>query len=216
MEQILENLGVAGAFAFAISGALTAMNKRLDPFGVLIVAFATAVGGGTLRDVLVSTDSAFWLIHTKYAYFIIGGTVFAIAFRKKLFYLKKTLMLFDTLGLALFTIVGAEIGVQHGLSSISCIALGTITGAFGGVLRDILVRDVPVIFRKEVYATISILGGIIYLFLHRIGANKIILDLVPITFIIVLRLLVVYFKISFPSMYKKDEFDTEEHDHVVF
>lgn len=216
MDQILENLGVAGAFSFAISGALTAMNKKLDPFGVLIVAFATAVGGGTLRDVLVSTNSAFWLREPKYAYFIIGGTIFAILFRKKLFYLKNTLMLFDTLGLALFTIVGLEIGIQHELSGLSCVALGTITGAFGGVLRDILVRDVPVIFRKEIYATISIFGGILYLILNRFNVHYAALELIPIGIIIVLRLLVVYFKISFPSIYKNDDDDESRKEHVVF
>lgn len=216
MDQILENLGVAGAFSFAISGALTAMNKKLDPFGVLIVAFATAVGGGTLRDVLVSSNSAFWLTEPKYAYFIIGGTIFAILFRKKLFYLKNTLMLFDTLGLALFTIVGLEIGIQHELSGLSCVALGTITGAFGGVLRDILVRDVPVIFRKEIYATISIFGGILYLLLNKLNAHYVVLDLIPITVIIALRLLVVYFKISLPSIYKNDDNDEPRQEHVVF
>lgn len=213
MDQILENLGVAGAFAFAISGALTAMNKKLDPFGVLIVAFVTAVGGGTVRDVLVSMNSAFWLVQPKYAYFIIGGTMFAIFFRRRLSYLKQTLMLFDTLGLALFTVVGVKVGVEQELSSISCVALGTITGAFGGVVRDILVRDVPVIFRKEIYATISITGGILFLILQKFEVNKYLLELLPIVLIIALRLIVVYFKISFPSIYKDDDGPQE---HVVF
>lgn len=201
MEQILNIISITGAFAFAISGALTAMNKKFDPFGVFIIAFATAVGGGTLRDVLVSSNAVFWLIQPSYVYFIIAGTVFAIVFRKKLFYLRKTLLLFDTLGLALYTIIGVEIGLRNNLSGISCIALGTVTGAFGGVLRDILVNDIPVIFRKEIYATISIFGGLLYLILHQFNIGYIYIQLIPIITIIVLRLIVVYFKISFPAIY---------------
>ncbi len=207
MEQVIYYIGISGAFAFAISGALTAMSKKFDPFGVLIIAFAAAVGGGTLRDVLIGTKSAFWLIQPVYVYFIVGGTFFAILFRKKLAYLKSTLLLFDTIGLALYTIVGVEIGLQEGLSAISCIALGTITGAFGGVLRDILVNDVPVIFHKEVYATISIFGGSLYLVLKHFDSNTILLQLVPISLIITLRLLVVHFKISFPTIYYSEKED---------
>jgi uncharacterized membrane protein YeiH len=204
MEKILNIISITGAFAFAISGALTAMNKKFDPFGVFIIAFATAVGGGTLRDVLVSSNAVFWLIQPSYVYFIIAGTASAIVFRKKLFYLRKTLLLFDTLGLALYTIIGVEIGLQNNLSGISCIALGTVTGAFGGVLRDILVNDIPIIFRKEIYATISILGGLLYLILHRFNIGYIYIQLIPIITIIILRLIVVYFKISFPVINTED------------
>jgi len=198
MDQILYYTSIAGAFAFAISGALTAMHKKLDPFGVLIIAFATAVGGGTIRDVLVSTDSAFWIVQPKYAYVIIGGSIFAIIFRKWLGYLRKTLMLFDTLGLALFTVVGVQVGIQHEFDIFVCLALGTITGSFGGVLRDILVNDVPLIFQKEIYATISMLGGALYMVLNHFSVNHIALQLIPMLLIIVLRLLVVYYGWSYP------------------
>lgn len=205
MEQIFEIISVGGAFAFAISGALTAMTKRFDAFGVFIIAFATAVGGGSLRDVIVNKNAVFWLIKPEYIYFIIGGTLFAILFRKKLNYLKKTLLLFDTLGLALYTIIGVEIGILNDLSGISCVALGTITGAFGGVLRDILVNDIPIIFRKEIYATISILGGTIFFIIHQLDTELQYLELIPITLIIVLRLIVIKNRISFPSLYYEDK-----------
>lgn len=205
MEQILEYISVGGAFAFAISGALTAMTKRFDAFGVFIIAFATAVGGGSLRDVIVNANAVFWLIQPEYIYIIIGGTLFAIFFRKRLNYLKKTLLLFDTLGLALYTIIGVEIGIQNELSGISCVALGTITGSFGGVLRDILVNDIPLIFQKEIYATISILGGTIFYVLHQVDSNLIYMQIIPIVLIIVLRFLVIKFKISFPSLYFEEK-----------
>jgi uncharacterized membrane protein YeiH len=200
MDQILNLTSIVGVFAFAISGALTAMNKKLDPFGVLIIAFATSVGGGTIRDVLVGKDSVFWIMESEYIYVIIGGGLFAMIFRKWLGYLRKTLMLFDTVGLALFTVVGIQVGMLYEFDMIICLILGTVTGAFGGVLRDILVSDVPLIFQKEIYATISILGGIIYLILDHYHINPIALQLIPMIFIIVLRLLVVHFGWSYPVL----------------
>lgn len=205
MEQILEYISIGGAFAFAISGALTAMTKRFDAFGVFIIAFATAVGGGSLRDVIVNENAVFWLIQPAYIYIIIGGTLFAIVFRKKLTYLLKTLQLFDTLGLALYTIIGVEIGIQNELSGISCVALGTITGSFGGVVRDILVNDIPLIFQKEIYATISILGGTIYFFMNQLQLDHIYQETIPIVLIIVLRFLVIKFRVSFPSLYYEEK-----------
>jgi uncharacterized membrane protein YeiH len=201
MEKIYLFVSIAGSFAFSISGALTAMSKKFDPFGVFIIAFATAVGGGTIRDILVSSNSVFWLTQPQFIYYILGGTVFAIIFREKLSYLRRTLLLFDTLGLALYTIIGVEVGLRNNLSGVSCVALGTVTGAFGGVLRDILVNDEPVIFKKEVYATISILGGSIYLVLHALNFNYLYMQIIPVVIIIVLRLLVVYYKFSLPSFH---------------
>lgn len=204
MDQVIYYIGVIGSVAFAISGALNAMNKRLDPFGVFIIAFATAVGGGTVRDVLIG-KSVFWLVDPIYMYFIIAGTVVAIIFRGKLNYLRKTLLLFDTIGLALYTIIGVQIGLAANLDNVSCIALGTLTGSFGGVVRDILVNEVPVIFKKEIYATVSILGGSVYLLLALTNINHILLQLIPIALIIGIRFLVIYYKISLPTIYGKDE-----------
>lgn len=204
MDQVIYYIGVIGSVAFAISGALNAMNKRLDPFGVFIIAFATAVGGGTVRDVLIG-KSVFWLVDPLYMYFIIAGTIVAIIFRGKLNYLRKTLLLFDTIGLALYTIIGVQIGLAANLDNVSCIALGTLTGSFGGVVRDILVNEVPVIFKKEIYATVSILGGSVYLLLALTNINHILLQLIPIALIIGIRFLVIYYKISLPTIYGKDE-----------
>jgi uncharacterized membrane protein YeiH len=205
MEKIYLFVSITGSFAFAISGALTAMSKKFDPFGVFIIAFATAVGGGTIRDILVSSSSVFWLTQPEFIYYILAGTIFAILFREKLSYLRRTLLLFDTLGLALYTIIGVEVGLRNNLSGVSCVALGTITGAFGGVLRDILVNDEPVIFKKEVYATISILGGTLYLLLHALNFSYLSMQIIPVILIIGLRLLVVYYKFSLPSFYIKSE-----------
>lgn len=198
MDQLLIYINITGTFAFAISGALTGVNKKLDPFGVFILAFITAVGGGTIRDALISSITAFWLIDPEYAYIVLGGTIFAVLFKEKMNYLKKTIMLFDSAGLGLFTIVGVEVGIQNDLNTFACLAIGTITGTFGGVLRDIFVNEVPVIFRKEIYATITILGGVIYLILKQIQLNHIIIQFIPIITIITLRIFAVYYQWSFP------------------
>lgn len=205
MDQIINYISILGSFTFAISGALIAMRKKFDPFGVLIIAFVTAVGGGTLRDVLLTEKSVFWLEQTSYIYFVLAGTVFAIIFRKRLNPLSKRLMFFDAIGLGLYTITGVQIGLEYHLSSVNCVILGVITGSFGGVIRDILVNKIPVIFKKEIYATVSIVGSILYLMMSHFGVRNPVLQIVPVVFIIVVRLLVIYYKISLPSIYNKDK-----------
>jgi uncharacterized membrane protein YeiH len=202
VEIIIDIITVVGVFAFAISGALTAMEKKLDVFGVFIIAFATSVGGGSLRDVIIANRTAFWLVEPIYTYVIIGGTIFSILFRTKLGYLRSTLSLFDTIGLGLYTVIGVKIGIENDLSGISCIALGTITGAFGGVIRDILVNDVPLIFKKEVYATVSILGGSYFYAMNHLGYSGIWIELSASAIIILLRSFVVRYFIALPSIYK--------------
>jgi len=205
MEQILNYISIGGSFALAISGSLKAMGKKFDPFGILIIAFVTAVGGGTLRDILLTEKSVFWLKETPYIYFIIAGTIMALIFRKRLTYFHNTLMFFDAVGLALYTITGVQIGIDNDLSFINCIILGTLTGAFGGVVRDILVNEVPVIFHKEIYATVSIVGGIFYWALAQFNVSSPFLQIAPILFIIAARILITYYKLAFPSIYGRGE-----------
>jgi len=203
MELVLEYIGLLGSFALAISGSLKAMDKKFDPFGVFIIAFVTAVGGGTIRDILIEGKEVFWFSSPDYLYYIIAGTVLAIVFRKQANRAKRTLMVFDTVGLGLFTVTGVQIGLSFELGIINCLILGTMTGTFGGVIRDILVNEVPVIFRKEIYATICIAGGAIYILLVQVGVGNPYLQLIPIAFIIAARFIVVYFKITLPTIYKK-------------
>ena len=158
-------IDILGTVAFAISGALVAMNKRMDPFGVLIIAFVTAVGGGTLRDVMIGIEPVSWMKNMTFVYVIMASALFAVLFRKRINYLRKSLFLFDTIGIALYTVVGIETGLIAGLHPLICIAMGTMTACFGGVLRDILCNEIPVIFRKEIYATACIFGGLTYFLL---------------------------------------------------
>ena len=193
-------LDIIGTMAFALSGALTAMNKRLDPFGILIIAFVTAVGGGTLRDVLIGRTPVGWMLNLNYVYVIFIGYILAILFRKRFDKLRKSLFLFDTVGLGVFTLIGLEKGISIGLHPIICTALGTMTACFGGVIRDILCNEIPVIFRKEIYATICILGGIVFFMLKKGNFPDEVIQLVTSLVIIIVRLLVVKFNWSLPTL----------------
>ncbi len=197
-------IDILGTIAFAISGVLTALNKRLDPFGILIIAFVAAVGGGTLRDILIEAPIA-WMRNLTYVYVIFGSTIFAVAFRKRLGHIRRSLLLFDTIGIALYTIVGVEKGIAAGFPPIICIALGTITACFGGVLRDILCNEIPIIFRKEIYATACILGGSAYFLLHFTPITETFIVIISGAIVFIVRLLAVYFNLSLPSIYRKDE-----------
>ena len=191
-------IDILGTAAFAISGALSAMNRKLDLFGIFIIAFVTAIGGGTLRDVLIGNTPVTWMQNTFYLYLIGFASLLAIIFRNKLNYLKRSLFLFDTIGLGVFTIVGVETGIRVNLEPIVCVALGAMTGCFGGVIRDILCNEIPVIFRKEIYATISLLGGTIYMLLYSFSVDSNIIYVVTTLIIIIIRLLVVKYQVSLP------------------
>lgn len=199
-------LDILGTVAFAISGVLTAMQKRLDLFGIFIIAFVTAVGGGTLRDVLLEVNIS-WMHNMTYVYIIFITAVVAMIFRKKLNYVRKSLFLFDTIGIALYTMVGIEKGVQLGFHPIICISLGTMSACFGGVIRDILCNEIPIIFRKEIYATACILGGIFYFLLQLTPLDTTWIVVVSGSIVITVRLLAVKFKLSLPSVYPNEDFN---------
>lgn len=150
-----------GTIAFAISGIRLASAKRFDLFGAYVVGLTTAIGGGTLRDLMLSR-TPFWM--ESYSYLICSAIalVWVILFRKLLVRQNNTWFLFDTIGLALFTVTGIQKTIQAGFPIWTAIVLGTITGAGGGVFRDVFINEEPLIFRKEVYAMACIGGGIIY------------------------------------------------------
>jgi len=201
--QLFDLLDFLGTFVFAISGASFAMEKKFDPFGIFIVAFVTALGGGTLRDILIGRQPISWMQNTMYVYVIIFAVILAIIFRNKIKYLSKSLFLFDTIGLGIFTIIGTGIGIQLNLSPIISIALGTISGAFGGVIRDILCNEIPVIFRKEIYATACVFGAISFIILNHLNASQNLSYGITIGIVIAIRIIAVKFHLSLPTFYKK-------------
>lgn len=176
----------------------------MDPFGILIIAFVTAVGGGTLRDVLIDAPVT-WMRNLTFVYVIIAASVLAVLLRKKLGYVRRSLFLFDTIGIALYTVVGVEKGIAAGLPPLVCIALGTMSASFGGVLRDILCNEIPIIFRKEIYATACILGGVVYFLLLKTSLDEDWIVVIAGSMVITIRLLAVTFKLSLPSIYRGAE-----------
>ncbi len=197
-------IDILGTIAFAVSGSLTAMKKRLDPFGIAIIAFVTAVGGGTLRDLLIGANIT-WMRDMTYFYVIIGSVVLAIIFRKKLQYVRRSLFLFDTIGIALYTIVGVEKGIDADFPPLICVALGTMSACFGGVIRDILCNEIPVIFRKNIYATACIVGGIAYFLLQKTPLTDDFIVIIAGSLVILIRILAVYFNWSLPNFYPEGD-----------
>jgi len=202
--SILLIIDILGTISFAISGVLTALKKKMDPFGILIIAFVTAVGGGTLRGVLINAPIV-WMQDLTYFYIIGIAAVVAVIFKKKLGYVRKSLFLFDTIGIALYTIVGIEKGIEAGYPPLICIILGTISACFGGVIRDILCTEIPIIFRKEIYAIACIFGGILYFILLQTSLSTEIIVLLSGGVIVLIRVLAVSLKLSLPSLYPNED-----------
>ncbi|TYB77481.1 trimeric intracellular cation channel family protein [Bizionia gelidisalsuginis] len=194
-------IDILGTIAFSISGVLVALNKKMDPFGIFIIAFVTAVGGGTLRDILLNETPVFWMKDMTFIYVVAFTASITIIIKNKIDYLRTSLFLFDTIGIGLYTVVGVEKGINAGLHPVICIALGTMSACFGGVIRDILCNEIPIIFRKEIYATACILGGIAYFLLSELPINGDFVFVIAGCVVIFVRLLAVKFKISLPNIY---------------
>ncbi|MGB5190877.1 trimeric intracellular cation channel family protein [Robiginitalea sp.] len=202
MEKIYLSVDILGTVAFAISGVLVAMEKRLDLFGVGIIALVTAIGGGTLRDMLIGNTPVTWTTTPLYMYLILATVIVTILFQSRLKYLRTSLFLFDTIGIGFYTMIGINKGMEAGLEPLICITLGTITASFGGVIRDILCNEIPVIFRKEIYATACILGGAGYFLLRQTALPEGYAFLLGVVIVIGIRLAAVRYHIALPNIYK--------------
>jgi uncharacterized membrane protein YeiH len=198
--DLIYGIDLAGTFVFAVSGLLLAYNKQLDIFGASVIAFVTAVGGGTLRDLLIGSQPVGWMQDLNYLLVIVMGIVCGMFFRKVFEKLRKTMFLFDSVGIGLFTILGIQKTLEFGLSPIVAVMMGTISAVFGGVLRDTLVNDIPMIFRKEIYATVCVTGGVLYLILAYYMPRHDWDMIITIVYIISVRILAVKRKWSFPTL----------------
>jgi uncharacterized membrane protein YeiH len=201
-SEVFTFIDIIGTAAFSVSGVYAAMEKRLDIFGIFIIAFITAIGGGTIRDVLIGDFPVNWIRTNNYSIVIFLSATIALLFHKMIFNYEKVLMFFDSLGLGFFTVVGIHKGIEFGFSPGLCVALGTITACFGGLIRDISLGQIPQIFHKEVYATACIFGGILYFLLLQTALPAEVLDMICISVIIVIRVVAVKYKWSLPVFYK--------------
>jgi uncharacterized membrane protein YeiH len=203
--EFLRAIDILGTFSFAVSGAFFAMEKKLDPFGVIIIAFATAIGGGTLRDILIGNLPVGWLTNGTATLTIFLAAVGSMFFEARLRQLTTTLFLFDALGLGLFTIVGVQKAIAQNFSVGICIAIGTITASFGGVIRDVLLNHVPLVFRKEIYALASIIGGSVYFLLRHLQLDNNLTKIICILLIFAIRLIAVKYRLGLPAFYLSKE-----------
>lgn len=199
-NNLIYAIDLIGTFVFAVSGWLLASKKKLDFFGASVIAFITAVGGGTLRDLLIGSQPVGWMLDINYLVAILTGIVAGILFKRVFERLRKTMFLFDSIGIGLFTILGIQKTLAFGLSPEVALIMGTISAVFGGVLRDTLVNEIPLIFRKEVYATVCLAGGLLYLLLSYTSLSLDFQMIITIVFIIILRIIVVVKNWSFPSI----------------
>ena len=204
-EQFLAIAEIMGTFAFAVSGAMVAIKSRYDLFGILVLAFATAIGGGTIRDMMVGNLPVSWLSNSLAIWSIFAAFLFTITLRKQIRKLQSWIFFFDAVGLGLFTVMGVQVGLNAGMSIGIAIALGTITGCFGGVVRDVLSGSKPLIFRKEIYATASITGGLIYVGLIALFEDGIFVQLIAILTTIGIRFIAYHYGLGLPQYSYKAE-----------
>lgn len=194
-----------GTFAFAISGIRLAAAKGFDWFGAYVVGLVTAVGGGTTRDIMLN-QPPFWLIQPSYLIITGLALIFTIALRRQIVRINHTLFFFDSVGLGLFVVVGVAKTLDAGFSWWVALVMGTITGSFGGMIRDILINEVPLIFRKDFYALACLLGGIIYILLMEFTDMALpVIQFVCALGVVLLRLLSVLFHFSVPVFTPSEE-----------
>lgn len=199
MFSFVQVLDFLGTLAFAISGVRLASAKHFDLFGAYVVGVTTAIGGGTMRDLLLG-QSPFWMTNPIYLFCSAIGLLWVIVFRRFLVRQNNTWFLFDTLGLAIFTITGIEKTLVAGFPFWVAIIMGTLTGAGGGVFRDVLINEVPLIFRKEIYALACVIGGTAYLICYKLGLDNVPTGLICGFFVVLTRFLAVKYKLQLPVL----------------
>ena len=199
VHSIQQGIEFVGTFAFAISGIRHAAAKNFDWFGGFVCGVAVAIGGGTIRDVMIGV-TPFWMTSSIYIICTVLAQLFVIVFSKFLKRLDNTWFVFDTLGLALFTIAGIQKSLAYDFPFWVAIIMGCMTGSAGGVIRDVLLNNVPIIFQKEIYAMASILGGLLYWVLISLGVDVSITVVSCFLVVCVIRFLAVRYHLSLPRL----------------
>jgi uncharacterized membrane protein YeiH len=204
--MLLHVLDLIGVGVFAVSGALAAGRKRLDLLGVVVLALVTAIGGGTLRDVLLDRHPLFWLADPTYLLVIVGSALLTVVAVRVHRPHRRALLVADGLGLALFSVAGAQIAESVGLPTASVVLLGTVTGTAGGVLRDVLSAEVPLVLRRgNLYASAAIAGTLAYRVLEEFGLPRNPAALLGMALVAALRFAAIAWGLTLPEFYLRDE-----------
>ncbi len=186
-------IDLIGTLIFAISGALAGIDKKLDLLGVTILGLVTAIGGGTLRDIMIGETPVGWMKDLNYLYLVIAAIPISYFFKKHIIKWHRSMFLFDTIGIGLFTILGLQKTLGVGLSPAIAVLMGAVSATFGGVIRDVLSNEIPLIFRKEIYASACLVGGVVFLGLEHFFKGSVYNMLVAMFVIMVIRYLAVQF-----------------------
>lgn len=202
MIYLLQLLGVA---VFACSGVLSAGRKQLDLIGVTLVALVTAIGGGTIRDILLDRNPVFWIEDPMYLVVVIGAVVATLLYARFFKVPSRLLLLADAFGLAFFSVSGTQLAEQAGESGLVALAMGVITGVAGGVVRDLLCAEIPLIMRTgQLYATTALAGTGVYLILQQVGWATDLAALAGMACIVLLRLAAMIWKLQLPAFHWND------------
>lgn len=193
---------IAGTFVFTISGALAASDKKHhhDIFSVFFTGFITAIGGGTIRDVTLGAYPVAWIDDMNYLLAVFAGVLFTLLFRRYIIRISRTLSIFDTIGMAIYVVLGVQKSISYEVNLLAAVVLGMVSGIFGGVIRDTLLNEIPLIFRKEMYATPCLLGASLFVILYVLKIDANINFISCVLFIVLFRYLAVRYKWSLPKL----------------
>lgn len=198
-ESVIQILDFTGTFAFAVSGALAAADKKFDLFGAVFLGFVTAIGGGTMRDMMLGNTPVAWLQDIRIFYTIVLAVVFTFLFTSTIVRFTKALFLFDTIGISVFTIIGLQKGLGVEIHAPVAVMMGITTAVMGGIIRDVLCNEIPLIFHKEIYATACLFGGVLFLILQFLQVSQPITILISASSIFIVRTLSVRYKWALPK-----------------
>jgi uncharacterized membrane protein YeiH len=199
-------LDLTGVAVFAVSGAIAAGRRAMDLIGVMALAVVTAIGGGTIRDILLSRHPIFWLADPAYLIVIVAAALITVAYARWRPVPRATLLVADALGLAVFSVIGAQIAEASGLPAVSCVLLGTVTGTAGGVVRDVLSAEVPLLFRGgNLYATAAMVGTTTYFLLERAGVPRVLASQAGMIVCAGLRFAAIWWRLQLPTFTLPEE-----------
>lgn len=197
--SLIYTIDLLGTMVFAISGAMAAHRKRIDIFGATFTGFVTAIGGGSLRDVFLNLRPV-WVEDGNYLLAILAGVLISMVANKQLDRLARTLTFFDAIGIGFFCIVGVQKSLEYGSGEAAAIIFGMFSAVMGGVIRDTVLNETPLIFRKEIYATACLSGALLFVLLQKIGLSNSLNAFISATLVFTIRILAVRYKLTLPTI----------------
>ncbi|TKB47851.1 trimeric intracellular cation channel family protein [Thalassotalea mangrovi] len=207
ISTFIEYANSIAIMVFALSGALTAGRYRLDPFGVIVLAAITAVGGGTIRDLIMGVE-IFWLSHNDYIYYIVATAVVTMLFVRHPNHVPmRILMVVDAFGLAMFSVLSAQKALDYQMTGLMAVIMGTITGVAGGIIRDIICNQIPLLLRREVYSVVALLSASLFVIFDGLGLSENVSLFVAMLGGLLLRLAAIYWHLSLPAFAIDDDED---------